>query len=452
MTQFAKIAILPPEFLHIELTMKLTLTTLLACLAISCTAIGQTANAPAPRVETPAFVADVNGDRITQNSLAAECLLLHGERELAELINITLIRQECERRNITITADKINEEILRIAKTFGLDSEQWLRVLEQRRGITPEQYRQDTIWQILALEELAGARLNPSQEELEKTYESEFGVAIQARWIVLASKADAEAVHAELGQHPETFARVAQNKSIDATTRPFGGILSPMRRHTTRTDIENMLFSMQPGKISPITENFPFPGQFAIYLCEGFLQPLDADAATVESRKKQLFFHLRGEKRQPIADEIFKELQDRAQVRVIFGEPTLYSQYPGVAAFLNGREINMKELADICVQKHGKDALNDMISRLLVEQACRRENIRISEPDIDNEIREMAFKHLPLLPKGEPNVELWLRRALDETKLSLPMYRKNVVVPMLSLKRLTRPYVQVTEDDILRSF
>jgi hypothetical protein len=93
-----------------------------------------------------------------------------------------------------------------------------------------------------------------------------------------------------------------------------------------------------------------------------------------------------------------------------------------------------------------------MINRLLVEQACRRENIRIAEQDIDNEIREMAFKHLPLLPDGSPNVELWVKRAMEETRLSIPMYRKNVVVPVLSLKRLTRPHIQVTEEDIQRSF
>ena len=432
--------------------MKPTLPTLLTYLAIGCAAFGQTANAPIQRVETQTIVAEVNGDRISQNSLAAECLLLHGESELGELINKTLIRQECERQNLTITADEINDEILRMARTFGLDSEQWLRVLEQRRGISPEQFRQDTIWQILALEKIAGPRLNPTDTELAEAYEAEFGVAVQTRWIVLGTKADAEAIHAELKQHPETFARVAQNKSIDASTKPFGGMLSPIRRHTMRADIENMLFSLQPGQVSPITEDAPFPGQFSIYLCEGFLQPFAVDDAIVESRRRQLFFHLRGEKRQQIAGEIFKELRDKAQVKVIFGNPELYSQYPGVAAFLNGRAINMQELADICVAKHGKDALNDMISRLLVEQACRPENIRISEQDIDNEIREMAFKHLPILPNGEPNVELWLRRALDETRLSFPMYRKNVVVPMLSLKRLTLKYVQVTEDDILRSY
>ena len=420
--------------------MKHSVITALACFAVCCVATGQTPN-------PPEIVAEVNGDRITRTSLAAECLQLHGEDELQELINKTLIRQECERRNITITAEEINAEVLRKAQTFGLTTEQWFQALEQRRGISPEQYRHDIIWRILALGKLAESRLDVSPEELHAAYEAQYGIAIRARQIVLASRAEAETLLVELRQHPETFAAVARNRSIDTVTQPFGGMLYPIRRHTMNPDVERVLFSLQPGQISPVIEMLP--GHFTIYQCVEYLEPADVD---IDAVKKQLFFQIRDAKLPQISSEVFTELQSRAQVQVIFGTPSLYSQHPGIAALLNGREISIRELAEICIQKHGTDVLNDMIDRLLVEQAVRREGIVITEQDIDNEIREMAFTHLPLLPNGAPNVELWLRRATEETGLSIPMYRKNVVVPVLSLKRLTRPLVQVTEEDIQRSF
>ena len=447
LTQHAKIAIVLTKMLRTELMMITTLARFLVSCTVFGPVLGQTPNVSPLRVETAEIVAEVNGDKITRTSLAAECLQLHGEEELHELINKTLIRQECERQKIVITADEINAEVRRMAQTFSLTAEQWLQVLEQKRGISPDEYRQDIIWRILALGKLADSRLNPSEAELQMAYEAQFGPAVQARQIVLAARAEAEAVLAELKQHPETFAAVAKNKSICTVTQPYGGMLYPIRRHTMDPNVERILFALKPGEISPIIE-MP-PGQFTVYKCEGYLAPAEVD---VEGVKKQLFFQLRDGKLQQIAGEVFKEMQSRAQVKIIFGEPALYSQYPGIAAFLNGREISIKELAELCLQKYGKEVSNDMIYRLLIEQACRKENLRITEPDIDKEIREMALKYLPLLPDGTPNVGLWLQRATEESGLSIPMYRKNVIVPVLSLKRLTFPLVQVTEEDIQRAF
>ena len=432
--------------------MKHLFITVLSFLVFSGTAFGQVSTVPALRIDTPNtaasdIVADVNGERITRSTLAAECLQLHGADELQELINKTLIRLECERQNITITAEEINAEVLRMAQTFDMSSEDWLKVLERERGISPEQYRNDIIWRILALGKLAGPHLSISNAELQTEYERNYGAAVQLRQIVLASKADADAVLAEVQQHPETFASIAKNRSVDPGSQPYGGMIRPIRRHSFHPHIEKILFEMKPGDISPVIE-YP-QGYFTIYLCEGHLRPVDIDIAAVT---EQLKIRIRDAKLRQIADEVFMDLQKNAKVLVVFGNPALYNQYPGVAALLNGQIISQQELADLCVQKHGKEALNDMINRRLVEQACRRANIIISDRDIDTEIREMAEKHLSPMPNGEPNVDLWLRRAMEETGLSIPMYRKNVVVPVLALKRLTHPLIQVTNEEIMMAY
>jgi parvulin-like peptidyl-prolyl isomerase len=443
--------------------MKLSLPLLVFVLAISSAAFGQkqTPNTPAQvppmqktnvpviQIAVPDTVAEVNGDRITRSSLAAECLQLHGTDELQELINKTLIRLECERQKITITADDINAEVLRMAQTFKMTSDDLFKLIEQQRGISPEQYRQDIIWRMLALGKLAGPRLTISPAELQTEYDKNYGPAVQVRQIVLGSKAEAEAVLAEVKQHPETFASIAKNRSIDPVSQPYGGILHPIRRGSYNPGIENILFAMKPEELSSIIE-FP-AGYFTIYRCEGHLQPQDVDMAAV---KGQLLLKIRDEKMPHIAGEVFTGLRTQAQVQIIFdsGNPALYNQYPGVAAILNGQMISQQALADACIQKYGKEVLNDMINRKIVEQACRRENIIISEQDIDKEIQEMAFKYLPLLPNGAADVELWLKRAMEETGLSIPMYRKNVIVPVLSLKRLTRKYIEVTEEDTQKAY
>ena len=432
----------------IVLTMKKYLfTTVLFFFAISYAVFGQVPNVPVVKIEPSEIVAEVNGDKITRSSLAAECLQLHGESELQELINKTLIRLECERQKITITAEEINAEVLRMAKIFGMTSDQWLQVLEERRNISPEQYRQDIVWRILALGKLAGPRLVISETDLKEAYDSKYGPAVRVRQIVLASKTEAEAVLAELKQHPETFTAVAKNRSIDPMSQPYGGMVHPIRRGSFNPHVEKILFAMKPEEISPVIE-YP-AGHFTIFRCEEHLQPHDADLNAV---KEQLALEIRDMKLRSVAEAVFVELQSRAKIQIVFGNPALYNQYPGIAAILNGQMIPQKELAEVCIRKYGQEILNDMMGRLLVVQACRREKIVISEQDIDNEIREMAIKHLPLLPNGSANTELWLNRAMEETGLSIPMYRKNVVLPVLALKRLTRKQIEVTNEDVQRSF
>ena len=426
--------------------MKPSFISIILFVVIGCVAFGQAPSVPMIKIDIPEIVAEVNGDKINRNSLAAECLLLHGGDVLQELINRTIVRLECEHQKITITAEEVNAEIFRMAQTFKMTSEQLLQMIETQRNISPEQYQQDITWR-KALEKLAGSRILITEAELQTEYEKNFGAAVQVRQIVLDSKTEAEKVLAEVKQNPETFGAVAKNRSIDPVTQPFLGTLHPIRRHTYNSGVENVLFSMQPGEISPIIE-FP-KGYFTIYKCEGHLQPLDVDMAAV---RQQLELGIRDVKLEQAAGEVFHDLQNRSQIQVFFDNPSLYNQYPGVAALLNGQIISQQELADECIRKHGKKVLGDMLDRRIVEQACRREGIIISEQDIDKEIAEMALKYLPLKPDGSPNIELWFKRATEETGLSIPMYRKNVTVPILSLKRLTRKQVEVTERDIQLSF
>ena len=426
--------------------MKHSLITVLSFLAISNAALGQAANAPIVRIDTPNNVAEVNGEPISRSSLAAECLQLHGADELQELINNTLIRLECQRLRISVFPEEIDAEILRKAQTFKMTSEDLLKLLEREKGVSAEQYRQDLTWRT-ALKKLAGTRLNIDEAELQIAYEQRYGAAVQVRQIVLPSRAEAEEVLAEVKQHPETFPRLAQNKSIDPVSAPFAGMLHPIRRHTYNPGLENILFAMKPEEISPVIE-FP-PGFFTIYRCEGHLQPHDVDLAVV---KADLAYQIGEAKLLQLANEILTDLQNRAQIQIVFDNTALHAQYPGVAAILNGQYIYLQELAEACIRKHGRGVLSDMIDRRIIEQAARRENIIISEQDIDKEIWDLAFKYLPLRENGAANVDLWLKRAQEEMGLSIPMYRKNVVVPMLALKRLTRPYVEVTEADIQRSY
>jgi len=407
----------------------------------------QTPAKPEPKAEMPQLVADVGGEKILEKDLAEECLRQFGAEELKDVIKKYLILAECKRLKIEITQGEINDEVARMAKTFGFTTEEWLDLLDKERGITNEQYMADIIWPILAIKKIGGPRLNVSEAEIQKEFDARFGPAVQARQIVLSSRAKAEQVLAEVQANPEAFASIAKNRSEDPASRPFGGMLQPIRRHTVDPSIEQVVFALKPGQVSPIIE-WPV-GVFIIYRCEQHLVPPNVDIAKV---REQLIVKIRDLKVRTVAEEVFTELQKRAKIDVIFGDPARSAQFPGAAAMVNDQTIGREYLSSRCTRQYGKTVLSEMIAKKIIEIDCRRQNITITEADVDTEIREMAMQHVPLKADGQPNIELWLQIATQNYKTPLDVYRSNTVWPMVALKRLTRTMVQVTEDDIQRSF
>lgn len=399
-------------------------------------------------VQMQELVAEVNAEKIMNGELTEECLLIHGRTELLEQVKKFLIQQECRQRGITVTSKEINDEIARMAKTFKFSTEEWLNLLEQERGIESDQYREDIIRPLLSINKLAGSQLQVSEAELQKEFNTQFGPAVQVRQIVLKSQSDAQRVLTEVKTHPDSFAAVAKNHSMDAATQPYGGLLHPIRHGTLdNAEIEKILFGLKPGDISPIIE-YP-AGMFIIFRCEQHLQPQQVDMVRVRER---LEMKIRDVKTREVAAKIFTDLQNKAKIDIVYGDPAKMRQQPGIAAIVNGETLSMKFLGDLCVKRYGKTILNDMIGKRIVEQACRKENIVVTDADINNEIREMAIKHVKLKADGSPDIDGWIRMATDDGRIPFDIYRRNTVWPVLALKRLTREMVKVTPEDIQRSF
>ena len=93
-------------------------------------------------LNVPVVVANVNAQRVTREGLARECLREYGNDVLDSMVNRELIVQECQRRNLVVTAKEVDAEIDRLAQHFRFPVDQWLKLLQQEKGITPRQYAQ----------------------------------------------------------------------------------------------------------------------------------------------------------------------------------------------------------------------------------------------------------------------------------------------------------------------
>ncbi len=101
------------------------------------------------------------------------------------MINKYLIFQYCQQMHVTVTKQEVNEEIERMARKFNVSADQWVKMLQQERNITPEQYAADIVWPTLALRKVAANRIQPAPDEIKQAFESQYGEAVKVRMIVV---------------------------------------------------------------------------------------------------------------------------------------------------------------------------------------------------------------------------------------------------------------------------
>jgi parvulin-like peptidyl-prolyl isomerase len=392
------------------------------------------------------IMAVVNNQQITRDDLARECMLHHGKDVLESLMNKHLIAEHCKRRNIVVTTKEVDIEIDRMAERFGVPTDQWLKLLKEERGISPAQYAKDIIWPTLALRKLADSRLQVSKADLQEAYETQFGPGVQARVIVTNDEKKARELRADVMKNPEEFGNIAKEKSEDPGSASAKGMIQPVRKHLGDPTIEKVAFAMREGDISDVIE---VKGQFVIIKCEALIP---ARPVPMEQVEKLLVEAIRDKKLRLAAKDVFEELQRSSKMENIFSDPQKRAKNPGLAATIDGHPISMRELADECIERHGKDSLKGLINHRLVEQACTRRKIQITQTDMDAEVARAALLGAKPKKDGSPDIDAWRKYVTQEQEMTWEVYMHEVVWPEVALKKLAGDKVQITEEDLHKGF
>lgn len=392
------------------------------------------------------IVAVVNNEPITREELGKECLKRYGREVLESVVNKYLIMQECQRRGVTVTEEEVNAEVERMATRFGMPVATWLKLLKEERGIKPEQYKKDIIWPTLALRKLAGDRMTVSEAELRKEFESRYGPAVKARLIVVSDREKAEKIRGQAVQDPERFGELAKDHSEDTASAGLKGLIQPIRTHVGDPRIEAEAFRLQPGEISNV---LPVGNQFVILKCEERIPAVKVRFEDVRGELEEL---ARDARLREVAQEVFRELQQKARVENVWNDPEKRAQMPDTAALINGRAIRLADLAEMCIDRHGEEVLEGTISRKLLEQECRKRNIAVTPQDIQAEIERAARQNLPLKPDGTPNVEKWIELITQQQGITEEIYRLDAVWPSVALKKLVGGRAVVAAEDLQKAF
>ena len=255
-------------------------------------------------------VSRVNGESITYATLAKECIEMHGREVLENVINRTIIQQACAEAGVTVTDAEVNQEIVQISKKFGLPTDQWYKMLEAERGLTPIQYHRDVIWPMLALKKLAGKEVDITREMMREAYVDNYGPRVKARMIVLDNLRRAQDTWNKVNEKPEEFENYARDLSIEPNSKTLGGRVPPIRRYSgADEEIRNAAFKLKEvGEISGIIQ---VGNQYYILQFDGRTEPVEHDPKDVEA---QLHQELIEREVQKMVAETFQELKDTARV------------------------------------------------------------------------------------------------------------------------------------------
>jgi parvulin-like peptidyl-prolyl isomerase len=274
-------------------------------------------NDPTLHDRLPGVVATVNGEQILYDELAKECLLRYGQEVLEVEISHLLLQQALAAQSLTVTDDDLNAEIAHAAELAGVvdkqgrpDLPKWFEMATKEQGQTKEQYLRDSVWPSAALKKITGSTIQVTDEDMQRAYAANYGARVRCRAIVLGNMRRAQEVWDKARKNPtqDFFGDLAEQYSIEPSSRALRGEVPPIRRFGGQPQLEDVAFELQPDELSGIIQ---LGDRFVILKCEGHTEPVDVKPQEVQQILHQDIF----EKKLRLAmSERFDEIRSQARI------------------------------------------------------------------------------------------------------------------------------------------
>lgn len=274
---------------------------------------------PKLRAQYPHLAAVVNNQQISVQQLAEECVVRHGRDVLEGEINRKLLTQALAKKQLQVTQQDIDAEIARAAASFGYfvankpdqpDVQRWLKHVQEEEGADLDLYVADAVWPSAALKKLVGGAVQITQEDLQKAYESNFGEMVEVLAIVFGDQRQAQKVWEMARSNPTDafFGELAEQYSVDPTSRANRGKVPPIRKHSGAPALEAEAFKLKPGELSGLVA---MGDQYIIVRCLGRTKPI---AAEFNSVRPQLYADIEEKKYRQEMNRQFDYLREYSQI------------------------------------------------------------------------------------------------------------------------------------------
>lgn len=112
-----------------------------------------------------------------------------------------------------------------------------------------------------------------------------------------------------------------------------------------------------------------------------------------------------------------------------------------VVAEVNNERITRVELGNECLNRFGAKVLESIVNRQVIWQACQRRQIQVTDAEVDAEIESIAKRF-------GMDVGTWVTMLKNERDITHQQYRREIVWPMLALRKLARAELVVGEEEV----
>ncbi|WP_390622355.1 peptidylprolyl isomerase [Novipirellula aureliae] len=116
-----------------------------------------------------------------------------------------------------------------------------------------------------------------------------------------------------------------------------------------------------------------------------------------------------------------------------------------VVAVVNADPITRKTLTEETLRRYGTEVLENMVNRHLILQACQSQGIEVTATEVREEIARIASKFGLAMPA-------YLQLLQEERNIAPDQYSREIIWPMLALRRLVDDQVKVTQEEMDRAF
>ena len=124
---------------------------------------------------------------------------------------------------------------------------------------------------------------------------------------------------------------------------------------------------------------------------------------------------------------------------------TQMTDAPRYLARVNGVLVTWEDVAQESIDRYGRDVLENVINRTLIQQSCAERKIEVTTAEVDQEILRISKRFGLDMPT-------WYKMIQAERGLNPVQYRRDIIWPMLALKKLAGQKVHITERMIDREY
>jgi hypothetical protein len=109
--------------------------------------------------------------------------------------------------------------------------------------------------------------------------------------------------------------------------------------------------------------------------------------------------------------------------------------------------VMREELGEYLIARYGKERVEFLVNRKIVEMACKSRNIVVTDTDVEVQLKRD-------IESFGPNMTLdgFVNQVLKRFNKTLYEWKEDVIRPKLEMTRLVTPLIQVTPDDVRNEF